>query len=274
MRALVVEDDPASRTMAVRLLKGEGYEVDAVADAGAARAKVTSVAYDLVVLDFVLPDADGLQLLREWRAQKRDFPVLALTGAESDAVTEGFLRAGAHDVIEKSRFDPDTLRRALDGLAHPTPFPPPEPAPVAPPAGADEEDDLPAPAAGRALIVDDVAVARRLVRVLLERDGWHVDEAETATQGLVAAVQEDYDVVVLDQLLPDAEGVGLLEEMRKRGVAAPIIALSGHGDERIATEFMLAGAVDFIPKAALTMPRLRDALARAAAMREAGMLEE
>lgn len=264
MRALVVEDDAASRLVASRLLDAEGYEVDAVADAAAARARVAANEYALVVLDFVLPDADGLQLLREWRSQGRGFPVLALTGADSDAVTIAFLRAGAHDVIEKTRFDRQTLRAALDGLAFPSAFPhAPEPA-RAPPEEMPADDVVPPP--GRALVVDDVAVARRQAAMLLERDGWRVDEAATAQQGLRLAVQERYDVILLDQLLPDVEGIGLIQELRRRGVDAPVIALTGHGDEALATEFLQAGAVDFIPKHLLDARRLRAALALAAVL--------
>lgn len=261
MRALLVEDDAAARSLVERLLSREGYDVDAVGDASGARARVKTTPYDLAILDFVLPDSDGLLLLREWRREGRDFPVLALTGAESDAITEGFLRAGAHDVIEKRRLTAATLRTALDGLSRPTHFKPPVEIARASP---DDDGDAAPTRPGRALVVDDVVAARRVATVLLEREGWIVDEATTAAEGLRAAFAHDHDVILLDQLLPDAEGIGLFQELRRRGIRAPVIALTAHADEHIATEFMEAGAVDLISKERLSAPRLREALARAA----------
>lgn len=256
-----MDDDPALRAIVAALLAKEGYAAQQVGTAAAARLAIAGDAFDLVVLDFVLPDADGVQLLREWREGGVRIPVLALTGARSDAVTEGLLRAGAHDVIEKARIDAATLRRAIQGLAEPTPFPDGAPRPRAAPD--DEPEPLAWPAPGRALVVDDVALARKHVRYLLEADGWRVDEAETAASGLRRAARGEYDVILLDQLLPDFAGVGLLHELRRRRVVTPVIAMSAHGDEKLATELMSGGAADFIAKGSLTARRLREALLRA-----------
>lgn len=174
-------------------------------------------------------------------------------------------------MIEKARLGSQTLRAALDGLAQPTPFPSAVGRARAPSAESPIETPLankPPPPAGRALVVDDTAVARRYAVNLLERDGWGVDEAQTAEGGLRKALQERYDVILIDQFLPDVEGIGLLTELRRRGVRTPVIALTGHGDEKLATEFLLAGAVDFIPKEALNAARLREALAAADAVGE------
>lgn len=262
MKALLVDDDPVTQRIVRALLAPQGWTLDVAPDAARARERVRAERYDLLLVDFVLPDVDGVTLVRELRGHA---PVLALTGADSETVVEELLRAGAHDVLEKSRLDADALRRALAAARAPAMVPLRIQAPQAPAEGDAEPMVMPAP--GRALVVDDVASARKLTRALLERDGWRVDEAETALQGIEMAVRRPYDVVVLDYLLPDVDGVGLLHEMRANGVQSPVVVLSAHGDERVAMDFVMEGAGAMVPKAGLTRARLQEALAEALAMR-------
>jgi DNA-binding response OmpR family regulator len=81
-------------------------------------------------------------------------------------------------------------------------------------------------------------------------------EARTGAEAVRIALGARPDAILLDYLLPDSEGVGVLKEMRAKGVVAPVIALTGHGDETIAHEFILAGAADFLSKDDLPEYRL------------------
>ncbi|MFO1533980.1 MAG: response regulator, partial [Thermoplasmatota archaeon] len=62
--------------------------------------------------------------------------------------------------------------------------------------------------------------------------------------------------IILDYLLPDTQGVALLRAMRDAGAKAPVVALTGHGSERVAQEFVMAGATDLLAKDDLTEARL------------------
>ncbi len=101
MRLLVVEDDAALRKGLVEGLAREGFAVDGVASAEAARARLAIDACDLVVLDLGLPGEDGLSFLRAMRARGGTLPVLVLTarGSVADHVTG--LDAGADDYLRK-----------------------------------------------------------------------------------------------------------------------------------------------------------------------------
>jgi two-component system response regulator TctD len=59
-RILLVEDDPTTREIITELLRGEGYNVDSVATAGAAITCVRAIPYALVIADRMLPDGDGI----------------------------------------------------------------------------------------------------------------------------------------------------------------------------------------------------------------------
>ena len=101
MRVLVVEDDASIRSVLVRGLTEEGYAVDQAANGEDGLRKASDPAYDLIILDLVLPKKDGLSLLRELRLQGITTPVLVLTAR--DAVTERIrgLDGGADDYLVK-----------------------------------------------------------------------------------------------------------------------------------------------------------------------------
>ena len=101
MRILVVEDEPGLRDGLVDLLSGDGHDVDAVGDGAAAAARGTAEAYDLVVLDLMLPKLDGIEVCRRLRAARPGMPILMLTarGSEDDKVRG--LGEGADDYVTK-----------------------------------------------------------------------------------------------------------------------------------------------------------------------------
>lgn len=99
MRLLVVEDDPRLADWLRRSLLEEGHTVDVATTLAEARAALDT--QDLVVLDRMLPDGDGLELLRGMRARKDRRPVLCLTARDRvDERVEG-LRTGADDYLVK-----------------------------------------------------------------------------------------------------------------------------------------------------------------------------
>ena len=100
-RVLVAEDDRSVRESLVRALKLEGYDVTAVNDGEQALAALDVDRYDLLVLDVMMPNVDGLTVCRRLRARGVSMPVLMLTARHevSDRVTG--LDAGADDYVVK-----------------------------------------------------------------------------------------------------------------------------------------------------------------------------
>jgi two-component system phosphate regulon response regulator PhoB len=102
-RILIVEDDTDLRDMLNESLSQAGYHTGCVADIRSARSTLESLPYDLVLLDWMLPDASGLQWLRMLRREQRfrDLPVIMLTarGEISDRI-QG-LDSGADDYLVK-----------------------------------------------------------------------------------------------------------------------------------------------------------------------------
>jgi two-component system phosphate regulon response regulator OmpR len=104
---LVVDDDSRLRELLRKYLSENGFRVTAAADAAAARRQMQSIAFDLIVLDRMMPGEDGLDLARSLR-QGDDVPILMLTAmGEVEARIDG-LEVGVDDYLPKP-FEPREL---------------------------------------------------------------------------------------------------------------------------------------------------------------------
>jgi len=101
MRILVVEDEKRIADFLCRGLQGAGYAVDAAPTGKAALENVHSTDYDLVVLDLMLPDMDGLQVLEAIRQRKAGPPVLILSARSGLEDRVKGLEQGADDYLVK-----------------------------------------------------------------------------------------------------------------------------------------------------------------------------
>ncbi len=101
MRVLLVEDDPATAQIAEMMLKSESYVCD-VTDMGEDALEIGKLYdYDIIIMDLMLPDMDGYQVLRRLRAARVKTPVLILSGLNgSDDKIKG-LGFGADDYLTK-----------------------------------------------------------------------------------------------------------------------------------------------------------------------------
>ncbi len=104
---LVVDDDARLRTLLTRYLGENGYFVTTAADAAEARAQLQSLAFDLMVLDVMMPGENGLSLTR-WLRRSRRVPVLLLTAMNETEDRIAGLEAGADDYLPKP-FEPREL---------------------------------------------------------------------------------------------------------------------------------------------------------------------
>ncbi|HWZ63412.1 MAG TPA: response regulator [Steroidobacteraceae bacterium] len=115
MRLLLVEDD-AMIGEAVRAgLRREGFAIDWVTSAAAAREALGTEGHELVLLDLGLPGTDGLTLLKALRGRGLDTPVLIITARDAVADRVAGLDAGADDYLVKP-FDLDELAARIRAL--------------------------------------------------------------------------------------------------------------------------------------------------------------
>lgn len=113
MRVLVVEDEVMLREGLVDLLEGAGHEVVAVGDGESAVDLGVRHAFDMAVLDLMLPRLDGLEVCRRLRLARPALPVLMLTARGGEADKVDGLRMGADDYMTKP-FSPRELLARLE----------------------------------------------------------------------------------------------------------------------------------------------------------------
>ncbi|MBU9724003.1 response regulator transcription factor [Bacillus alkalicola] len=97
------------------------------------------------------------------------------------------------------------------------------------------------------LVVDDEERIRRLLKMYLERENYEVDDAENGEKALKLALDKDYDLIVLDLMMPGIDGIEVCEEIRKHK-ATPIIMLTAKGEEANRVQGFEAGTDDYIVK--------------------------
>jgi len=100
--------------------------------------------------------------------------------------------------------------------------------------------------AHRILICDDEGDIRDSLKTLLVEEGFEVTAVASGAQA--AAEAADHDALLLDIKMPGQDGMETLAKLRAKGVATPVVMISGHGDIRTAMDAVRAGAADFLEK--------------------------
>lgn len=97
------------------------------------------------------------------------------------------------------------------------------------------------------LVVDDEERIRRLIRMYLEREDFIVDEADNGKDALAMALNSDYNVIILDIMMPEMDGIETCQMLRKEK-DTPVIMLTAKGEEANRVQGFEVGADDYIVK--------------------------
>jgi two-component system nitrogen regulation response regulator NtrX len=101
---------------------------------------------------------------------------------------------------------------------------------------------------GLVLVVDDDASIRDSLRMILEFEGYRVEEAHSGPAALARVADAQPEAVLLDIKMPEMDGLAALRAFRERGYDMPVLMISGHGDVGTAVEAAKRGAYDFFEK--------------------------
>jgi two-component system, OmpR family, phosphate regulon response regulator OmpR len=121
---LVVDDDTRTRDLLRRFLTERGYRVAVAADAKEAQAQLDAVAFDLIVLDVMMPGEDGMSFVKRLRGAQRQTPVVLLTARGETADRIAGLASGADDYLPKP-FEPEELLLRVRNVLRRAPPPAP-----------------------------------------------------------------------------------------------------------------------------------------------------
>ena len=224
---VVVEDNPITRKMMMVALRSAGYVVFGAEDGHSALAMVEEVEPDLVVLDLMLPDMDGIELGRRIRGSRRGRAcvLVALSGLTSK-MEEARCEAQGFDRLLVKPIEPSQLVEVFDGLL-----------PQATPAGRGANRLV--------LLVNGDPVQSTLYRLQLEERGFRVMIAGDGMEALAEARHNPPDAIVSDHLMPDMDGFDLCLLVREDPALArvPFVLTSASGISVEASDLRLARSV-------------------------------
>ena len=254
-RVLVVEDDERQRDSIRELLTMADLEITAVASAGRALEALRSVTFDCMVMDLILPDFSGFELLERMAEQEEVSvpPVIVYTGRALSEDDEQKLRRFSKSIILKDARSPERLLDEVTLFLHQ----------VESTLPADRQRMLKIARAQdvvfkgrRILIVEDDVRNVFALTSLLEPKGAQVQIARNGHEALDALSKattggaERIDLVLMDVMMPEMDGFTAMREIRKRPEwkKLPIIALTAKAMRDDLEACMAAGANDYIAK--------------------------
>jgi CheY-like chemotaxis protein len=100
----------------------------------------------------------------------------------------------------------------------------------------------------KVLVIDDEPSIRRLIDILLSRDGYEVVLADNGGKGLELYRREHPDVILLDLRMPQLDGIEVLKEIRSVDLKQPVIVLTGETDPETEQQVRALGVSEFVLK--------------------------
>jgi len=205
---LVIDDDPNALDLLGRTLQGAGVRVVTASEGSEALNLARTLRPAAITLDVLMPGMDGWEILRELKSDPitRDIPVIMITMTDDRKLGYAL---GATEFLTKP-VRRDQLVELLDRYA---------------------KDD----GEQRALVVDDIAENREMLRRALENEGWSVSEAEHGRMALEKMVDPLPALILLDLMMPVMDGFEFVMEMRKveawRGIPIVVVTAKDITDE-------------------------------------------
>lgn len=276
---LVIEDSSTSRSVISLILKRQGYNIVEATTGCEGLARLVDIVPDLVLLDVVLPDMDGYQILTELRlsARLKDVVVVMLTGKTSSIDRMKGLACGANEYLTKP-FDPAKFLKVLErflgqGSRNRASAPRPKedvdrganggikPASVkarvkvavGPPAR-----QVPIKVPSRQLestgpfilIIEDSPTTRKVISMVLGRKGYFLQESINGKEALQQLEERVPDLILLDAMLPDMSGYDILVQLKKaeKFKDIPVVMLTAKSGATDRQKGMQSGAVAYLTK--------------------------
>ena len=227
---LIVDDSLTVRMDLAQAFESAGFEIILCSTAADTRAAIKREVCALVVLDVVLPDADGIELLKEIRSSLPDIPVMLLSSeAEVQDRIRG-LKTGANEYVGKPYDTSYVLSRAHQLVRQ-------------------SESAMILPR-NTVLVIDDSPTFRETMRDLLQSRGYKVALAESGEEGLRIAADIRPLAILVDNVLPGIDGGTVVRRIRFDAAlrATPCLMLTGSEDKGAELRAFDAGADGFIRK--------------------------
>lgn len=237
---LVVDDTEINHAVIRNLLKKTRINIDNALSGREAIAQAQIKDYDIILLDHMMPDMDGIETLTNLKEQKPgdDTVYIALTANAVSGARQMYLDAGFADYLSKPIDGPKLEKMLIKYL--------PEDKVV---RDFEEDDETDSMVGNRILVIDDDETACLAAEEILKGD-YEVLKAYNGTDGLKAAAKQHPDLILLDIVLPDISGFEVLKQLKENDSTTdiPVMIITGDGEFETEVSGFLSGASDFVRK--------------------------
>ncbi|MDQ0196160.1 response regulator [Paenibacillus wynnii] len=247
---LIVEDDENQRRSITELIGHDDVEITAVSTGAEALQELRKQRYDCMVLDLMLDDMNGFDLLDQIRDDEElnDLPIIIYTGKDLDSKEETKLRKYAESIIIKDVRSPERLLDETTLFLHRVEANLPEDKRKILQKLHNKEELF----NGKKILLvdDDIRNVFALSSVL---EGYHMEVkfAENGKEALdILAEQDDFDLILMDMMMPEMDGYEATRRIRQMPQFAklPIIALTAKAMKVDRTKCIEAGVSDYMKK--------------------------
>jgi len=229
---LIIDDSLTVRMDLGEIFEAASFATTLCASLAEAREALEAQAFALVVLDVLLPDGDGLELLREIKSTSASTPVILLSSEAEVAARVRGLRTGADEYVGKPYDRSYLMSRARSLVRRATP------------RGPDSQRLV--------LLIDDSRTFREALRDALSAAGYAVALANSGETGLVAAADLRPDAIIVDGQMDGIDGATVVRRIRADAALrrTPCILLTASDEDPIAKELdaLDAGADFYVRK--------------------------
>jgi|GEM_PF-150272 len=254
-KILLVEDDPFISEIYLKKLGSSGFEVVSALTGKDALRTIREGAYDLVLLDMVIPEMSGMEVLRELRTNKdydRTLKIVVFSNLSGPQERQDTLTAGANGFISKTDFTPSQVvaevQRYLDQfIAQAQHASQAEPGKQPDVAVNPLTDTLLEPGTEKKiLLIEDEPVFVEMFGKALRDAGYGVVTERNGQSGLERAKTGGFDLVITDHLLPSLSGKEIIQALRNDAgtKSVPIFLLTASLEEEEVKALEASGAVE------------------------------
>ena len=252
-KILLVEDDPMISEIYLTKFQQVGFETD-IADSGnAALQKAKAGHYDLILLDLVLPELGGMEVLEEIRTKpgyQNDVKVVVFSNLNEKTDRERALELGANGFIPKTEFSPSQMVTEVERFLHQFEEQRRN--------AARRDGSLPlVPRGKRILYVEDEEIFCDLFGHRIEDDGYEMVYLDGGRAAVQETLQQPFDLIVTDMAIREINGLDVIRIAKESpNSAAPIILFSASVEEQRFVEAKHCGANKCFLKTRLTPSEL------------------
>jgi len=222
---LVVDDELSVRELLYDAFTKEGYKVTTIGTAIQAIEVVAKDKPDLVLLDFNMPQMNGIEVLKRIRARDANVKVVMLTGIESTDLEKEARLNGASGFLRKN-LGLEVIIKAVNDIFS-----------VKRPYGHN-----------KIMVVDDDASVSSLIKDFFTKKGYEVITADNGQEALDKFSKERPLIILLDVRLTGMDGLLILKRIREIDDKVGVIMVTGVKDEEVFEEAKKLGAYEYIVK--------------------------